>query len=66
MNIGGISTASIALSQVNTQSELGTKLLSKAMDTNEAMGEGLVKMIDRAAMERSVNPAVGGNVDYSV
>ena len=66
MNIGGISTASIALSQINTQSDIGTKLLSKAMDTNEAMGEGLVKMIDRAAMERSVNPAVGGNVDYSV
>ncbi|MCR5311415.1 MAG: YjfB family protein [Lachnospiraceae bacterium] len=66
MNIGGISTASMALSQINTQSDIGTKLLSKAMDTNEAMGEGLVKMIDKAAMERSVNPAVGGNVDYSV
>ncbi|MBP5153157.1 MAG: YjfB family protein [Lachnospiraceae bacterium] len=56
----------MALSQINTQSDIGTKLLSKAMDTNEAMGEGLVKMIDKAAMERSVNPAVGGNVDYSV
>ena len=66
MNIGGIPAASMALSQINTQSDIGTKLLSKAMDTNEAMGEGLVKMIDKAAMERSVNPAVGGNVDYSV
>ena len=66
MNIGGISTASIALSQINTQRDIGTKLLSKAMDTNEMMGEGIVKMIDKASMERSVHPAVGGNVDYSV
>jgi len=63
MDISGIS---MALSQIKTNTELGTKLLSKAMDTNEMMGEGIVKMIDKAAMERSVNPAVGGNVDYSV
>jgi hypothetical protein len=63
MDISGIS---MALSQIKTNTELGTKLLSKAMDTNEMMGEGIVKMIDKASMERSVNPAVGGNVDYSV
>ena len=63
MDISGIS---MALSQIKTNTELGTKLLSKAMDTNEMMGEGIIKMIDKASMERSVNPAVGGNVDYSV
>ncbi len=63
MDISGIS---MALSQIKTNTELGTQLLSKAMDTNEMMGEGIVKMIDKASMERSVNPAVGGNVDYSV
>ncbi|MCR4729070.1 MAG: YjfB family protein [Lachnospiraceae bacterium] len=63
MDISGIS---MALSQIKTNTELGNKLLSKAMDTNEMMGEGIVKMIDKASMERSVNPAVGGNVDYSV
>ena len=61
MNIQGLS---MAVSQINTKSEVGTALLSKAMETNENMGEGLVKMIDKSAMERSVNPNIGSNVDY--
>ena len=61
MDIAGVS---FALSQVKTANEIGTAVLSKAMDTNEALGEGLVKMLDKSAMERSVNPAVGSNVDY--
>ena len=61
MNITGLS---MAISQINTKSDVGTALLSKAIDTNEAIGEGIVKMIDKSAMERSVNPNVGANVDY--
>ena len=61
MNIQGLS---MAISQINTKSEVGTALLSKTMETNETIGEGLVKMIDKSAMERSVNPSVGSNVDY--
>ena len=61
MNIQGLS---MAISQINTKSEVGTALLSKTMETNETIGEGLVKMIDKSAMERSVNPNVGANVDY--
>ncbi|MBO4618197.1 Putative motility protein [Lachnospiraceae bacterium YSD2013] len=61
MNITGLS---MAISQINTKTEVGTAVLSKAMDTNEAIGEGIVKMIDKAEMERSVNPAVGSNVDF--
>ena len=61
MNITGLS---MAISQINTKTEVGTAVLSKAMDTNEAIGEGVVKMIDKAEMERSVNPAVGSNVDF--
>ncbi len=38
-------------------------MLSKAMDTNEALGQGLVQMIDSAAMERSVTPELGANID---
>ena len=34
-------------------------MLGKAMDTNEA----LVQMIDSAAMERSVTPELGANID---
>ncbi len=63
MDIAGVS---MALSQIKTQSDVGTAVLAKTMDANEIAGAGVVKMIDSAAMERSVNPAVGSNVDLFV
>lgn len=63
MDIAGVSTA---LSNVSLQSQVGTAVLSKAMDTNKALAAGLIEMIDSAAMERSVNPAVGANFDMYV
>ena len=67
MNVGAINT-SVALSAVKqgTMGEVGTAMLSKALDQQEVEGNGLVKMMDAAAMERSVNPAVGGNFDVRV
>ena len=61
MNITGLS---MAISQINTKTDVGTALLSKSIDTNEQMGDGLIKMLDKATMERSVNPNVGSNVDF--
>ncbi|MCI9318686.1 MAG: putative motility protein [Lachnospiraceae bacterium] len=63
MDIAGLS---MDLSAISTMSKIGVAVLSKTMDTNEALGDGLVQMIDAAAMERSVNPAVGANFDMSV
>jgi len=63
MDIAGLS---MSLSAIDTSSKVGTAVLSKTMDTNEMLGEGLVKMIDAAAMENSVNPAVGSNFDMRV
>lgn len=63
MDIAGVS---MALSGISTQSQVSTAVLSKAMDTNETLGEGLVQMLDAAAMEQSVNPTVGGNFDMRV
>lgn len=63
MDIAGLS---MDLSAVSTMSKVGTAVLSKTLDTNEALGQGLVRMIDAAAMERSVNPAVGANFDMYV
>ena len=63
MDIAALSTA---LAHVETLGQVGTALLSKAMDTNESLGAGLVEMIDAAAMERSVNPGVGENIDIRV
>lgn len=63
MDIAGLSTA---MATNSIQSRVGIAMLGKAMDTNEELGAGLVQMIDAAAMERSVNPAVGGNFDIRI
>ncbi len=63
MDIAGVS---MALASISTQSQVSTAVLGKAMDTNHELGEGLVQMIDAAAMERSVNPGIGGNFDMRI
>lgn len=63
MDIAGLSTA---LANVRLQTQVGTAVLGNAMDTNEALGQGLVEMIDSAAMENSVTPWIGGSFDMSV
>ena len=60
MDIAGLS---MSMASNNLQTKVGTAVLSKAMDTNEALGQGLVQMIDSAAMERSVTPELGANID---
>lgn len=60
MDIAGLS---MDMATMDVQSQVGIKMLSKAIDMGEDLGAGMVQMIDAAAMERSVNPAVGGNVD---
>lgn len=63
MNIAGLS---MNMSMIDTRSQVGTAVLGKVMDTNEVMGQNLVAMLDSAAMERSVNPSVGGNLDLRI
>lgn len=60
MDIAGLS---MSMATLDVQSQVGIKMLSKAIDMGEDLGAGMVQMMDAAAMERSVNPAVGGNVD---
>jgi len=60
MNITALSGA---LTNIQATNDISTAVLAKAMDSNEALGQGVVKMIDSAAMERSVNPSVGSNFD---
>lgn len=60
MDIAGLS---MAMASTNLQNKVETAMLGKAMDTNEALGQGLVQMIDSAAMERSVTPELGANID---
>ena len=63
MDIAGVSSV---LANMRVQSQVGTAVLSKAMDTNESLAAGMVEMIDAAAMENSVTPWVGGNFDAKV
>lgn len=63
MDIPGLS---MALAQTKVQGDFSVAMLSKAMDTGEALGEGMVEMLDAAAMERSVTPYIGSNIDVSV
>ena len=70
MSVSGISTnyalGSVNLAQGTAMEGVSTKLLSKALDQQEQDGQNLVKMMDAAQMERSVNPHIGGNFDMSV
>ena len=63
MDIAGLS---VNLSQNSVLTQVGTAMLGKALDTNEALGQGLISIIDSAAMERSVNPHIGSNFDMLV
>lgn len=63
MDIPGLS---MALSQTKVQGDFSVMMLSKAMDLNATLGEGMVEMLDSAAMENSVTPYIGGNIDIRV
>ena len=61
-----VAALSMNMSTNKLQSAVGIAMLSKTMDQSEAAGDGLLKMIDASAMERSVTPHIGANIDLSV
>ena len=61
-----IAAVSMALANVSQMAQIGTAVLSKAMETNAELGAGMVEMLDAAAMELSVNPDVGANFDMRI
>ncbi|MGN0431417.1 MAG: YjfB family protein [Lachnospiraceae bacterium] len=63
MDIAGLS---MSLSQINLNTRVGTAVLDKTMEAGEELAAGMIEMIDAAAMERSVNPALGSNFDMKV
>lgn len=56
-----IAEISVVNSQASLMRDIGTAVLSMSLDTVEAAGENMVKM-----MELSVNPHIGSNFDVSV
>ena len=63
MDIAGLS---IAMKTLDIQEKIGTAVLDKTLDMNQVLGESMVEMIDASAMELSVNPNVGANVDVRI
>ena len=61
-----IAALSMAMAQNKIMESFGVEMLSKTLDTQEQIGNEVVQMIDSAAMERSINPAIGGNIDISI
>ena len=41
-------------------------MLSKSLDLTETLGDGMVEILDASAMESSVTPYLGSNIDYRV
>ena len=61
-----IAELSMAMSMTNVQSAYGVAMLSKSLDQVSSTGDQIAGMMDAAAMELSVNPDIGGNIDISV
>ncbi len=53
-----IASLSMYMARNETLQDVGTALLSNALDVQESQGAATVSM-----MEQSVNPAVGANID---
>ena len=63
MDIAGLS---MNIAQANLLNDVGTVMLSKSLDMAEAMGASFKEVLDSAAMERSVYPELGANIDISI
>ena len=61
-----IAALSVAMSTVSTQSAYGVAMLSKSLDQVSSMGDQITGIMDSAAMELSVNPNVGSNIDIGL
>lgn len=63
MDIAGLS---MAMAQNDVMSKVGVAVLDKVMETAESASAQLVNMIDASAMQQSVTPHLGGNIDISI
>ena len=54
---------SMALSASKVQSDWGTAMLAKNLDSLKDVGDTISELMDVSALERSVNPNLGGTID---
>ncbi len=63
MDIAGLA---MVMAQNDIMSKVGVAVLDRSLETAEAASAQLVGMIDASAMQNSVTPHIGGNIDISV
>lgn len=63
MDIAGLS---MGLSQSRFMNDVGVAVLAKSLDQARTTGDMMTNLIDSAALERSVNPELGGNIDIRI
>jgi hypothetical protein len=56
-----IASLSVSYNQFSTMQDFSVAMLGKQLDTYETQGAEMVK-----AMEQSVNPSIGANIDIRV
>lgn len=61
-----IAALSMGISQADVMNNVETAVLAKSLDTMKETGAGLIDMMDRSVMERSVKPDIGANIDIMV
>ena len=61
-----VAGASMAMSQTQLMTNISTQVLAKSLDSMQESGAGLIDMLERAVMENSVMPNLGGNIDLLV
>lgn len=61
-----IAEVSMGVSQIQVMNSIGTAVLAESLELVEQSGQGLLEMMDKAAMEQSVNPNLGTNIDVTV
>ncbi len=63
MDIAGLS---MNLAQTQLLNSVGTAVLSQSLEQAKDLSANMVEMLDAAAMERSVNPDIGANIDIMI
>ncbi len=61
-----IPSLSMHMAQSNLLTDVGTAMLAKSMEQANVITASMTEMLDASAMELSVNPDIGGNIDISV
>ncbi len=61
-----IPSLSMSMAQTNLLTDVGTAMLAKSMEQADIITASMTEMLDASAMELSVNPEIGGNIDISV